>query len=116
MRPGGLFLIQYIEQMNWTYGPQRNTMLAHREGCQKGAPMHHKYDLFEKFPDGSSLWRACVVGLEGTRLHMSDLAKRSANKFYAMHLVSGKIVSYYLRQGAFRDSSKMGRRSRSAVA
>ncbi len=78
--------------------------------------MHHKYDLFEKFPDGSSLWRACVIGLEGTRLHMSDLAKRSSNKFYAMHLVSGKILSYDLRQGAFRDSSKMGRRSRSAVA
>ena len=54
--------------------------------------MHHKYDLFEKFPDGSSLWRACVIGLEGTRLHMFDLARRSTNQFYAMHLGSGKIV------------------------
>lgn len=78
--------------------------------------MHHKYDLFEKFPDGSSLWRACVVGLEGTRQHMSDLARRSSNKFYAMHLVSGKIVSHDLLHGAFRDPSKMGRRSKSAVA
>lgn len=78
--------------------------------------MHHKYDLFEKFPDGSSLWRACVVGLEHTRLHMSDLAKRSSNQFYAMHLKSGKIVSTEFLHGAFRVPAKIGRRSRSAVA
>ena len=70
--------------------------------------MNHKYDLFEKFPDGSSLWRACVIGLEGTRLHMSDLARRSSNQFYAMHVVSGKIVSLDLQQGAFRDALENG--------
>jgi hypothetical protein len=91
-------------------------MLVRQKGCRKGAPMHHKYDLFEKFPDGSSLWRACVVGLEGTRRHMTDLSKRSSNQFYAMHLVSGKIVSHDLHQGAFRISQKLGRRGRSAVA
>jgi hypothetical protein len=78
--------------------------------------MHHKYDLFEKFPDGSSLWRACVVGLEGTRRHMYDLAKRSSNRFYAMHLASGKIVPHDLQQDAFRVPSRIGRRTRSAVA
>jgi len=78
--------------------------------------MHHKYDLFEKFPDGSSLWRACVIGLEGSRRHMYDLAKRSSNQFYAMHLVSGKIVRHDLQHGAFPVPSRMGRRSRSAVA
>jgi len=78
--------------------------------------MHHKYDLFEKFPDGSSLWRACVIGLEGTRLHMFDLARRSTNQFYAMHLGSGKIVPLGLEQGAFSDPRKMGRRGRAAAA
>lgn len=54
--------------------------------------MKHRYDLFERFPDGSSLWRACVVGLKGSRWHVRDLARRSSNQFYAMHLESGKII------------------------
>jgi hypothetical protein len=78
--------------------------------------MHHKYDLFEKFPDGSSLWRACVIGLEGARRHMSDLARRSTNQFYAMHWVSGKIVPLNLHQAAPQSASKMERASRTAAA
>lgn len=78
--------------------------------------MHHKYDLFEKFPDGSSLWRACVIGLEGTRQHMFDMARRSSNQFYAMNVGSGKIVSLNLQSGVFNAHPKMGRRSRAAVA
>jgi hypothetical protein len=78
--------------------------------------MHHKYDLFEKFPDGSSLWRACVIGREVARQHMYDLARRSSNQFYAMHLVSGKIVPLNLHQDAFEPSSRMGRKGRAAAA
>ena len=78
--------------------------------------MNNMYDLFEKFPDGSSLWRACVIGLEGTRRHMFDLAQRSPNQFYAMHLVSGKIVRLDLQKGGFHLPSKVGRRSGAAAA
>jgi hypothetical protein len=86
------------------------------KGRQKGTPMSYVYDLFEKFPDGSSLWRACVIGLEGARLHVSDLARRSPNKFYAMNVANGKIVPLELPYAAFREGLKMGRRSKSAVA
>jgi len=78
--------------------------------------MQHIYDLFEKFPDGSSLWRACVVGLEGVRVHMRDLVKHSPNQFYAMHVASGKIVLHSHHQGKLRLASKSGRRSRAAAA
>jgi hypothetical protein len=78
--------------------------------------MNHRYDLFEKFPDGSSLWRACVIGLEGTRLHMFDLARRSPNQFYAMNVVNGKIVALDLQRDAFQVGPKMGRRGRAASA
>jgi hypothetical protein len=78
--------------------------------------MNHKYDLFEKFPDGSSLWRACVIGLEGTRLLMVDLARRSPNQFYAMNVVNGKIVALDLQEGAFQVPAKMGKRGRAASA
>ena len=78
--------------------------------------MTYEYDLFEKFPDGSSLWRACVIGLEGARTHVSDLARRSPNKFYAMNVASGKIMPIELAHGALHAGSKVGRRSRGAAA
>ncbi len=77
--------------------------------------MNHKYDLFEKFPDGSSLWRACVVGLKGTRQHMLDLSQQSPNRFYAMHLQTGKIVSDQLLSGILQNNARAGRRSRAAA-
>jgi hypothetical protein len=87
------------------------------KGRQKGTPMTYEYDLFEKFPDGSSLWRASVIGLEGAKIHVSALAQRSSNTFYAMNVESGKIVPLALpHSAAFRDGLKQGRRSRSAVA
>jgi len=78
--------------------------------------MTYVYDLFEKFPDGSSLWRACVIGLEGARLHVSDLSRRSPNTFYAMNVASGKIVPLNFPQAPFREGLKAGKRSTSAVA
>ncbi len=80
--------------------------------------MHRKFDLFEKFPDGSSLWRACVLGLDGTRHHLMELAKTSANRFYAMDIGTGKIVR---TDGNFGGVSlmaprKAGRGNKSAVA
>jgi hypothetical protein len=78
--------------------------------------MKHIYDLFEKFPDGSSLWRACVMGLDGARMHVADLAKRSPNKFYALHVMSGKLVSFDLGPGALSVSRKIERRSSVAAA
>ena len=77
--------------------------------------MNHEYDLFEKFPDGSSLWRACVIGLKGTRMHMVDLARRSPNQFYAMNVVNGKIVALDLRRAPLSSASKLDR-SRSTAA
>jgi hypothetical protein len=116
--PDGLDLMITIEQIDWTDGPQKTRMSLNSEGLQnqKGTPMHHKYDLFEKFPDGSSLWRSCVIGLEGARRHMFDLAQQSPNQFYAMHLMSGKIVCLDLQQGAFNVSSKTERRGSAASA
>jgi hypothetical protein len=77
--------------------------------------MKHEYDLFEKFPDGSSLWRACVIGLKGTRQCLQDLAQHSPNGFYALHLISGKRVSHALA-GATHNPRKIGKRGKAAVA
>jgi len=54
--------------------------------------MNRKYDLFERFSDGSSLWRACVTGLENTRIHLHQLSSQSANQYYAIDIAVGKVI------------------------
>lgn len=78
--------------------------------------MSPKYDLFERFPDGSSLWRACVVGLEAARSHMQHLALSSSNQFYAMHVRTGKIELLRHRPGHFAAPVNPGSRSTVAAA
>src|SRR6266849_10905264 len=57
-----------------------------------GASMIREYDLFEKFPDGSSLWRVSVSGLGNARLHLHELTRRSENQFYAIDITAGKTL------------------------
>jgi hypothetical protein len=47
---------------------------------------------------------------------MFDLSRRSPNRFYAMHVESGKIVSLDLQHGAMRAGLKLGKQSRAAAA
>jgi len=54
--------------------------------------MTREYDLFEKFPDGSSLWRASVSGLGNARIHLHELTRKSSNQFYAIDITGGKTL------------------------
>ena len=56
--------------------------------------MKREYDLFEKFSDGSSLWRDSVPGLEITRLRLQELAQKSENQFYAISLTTGEVLAF----------------------
>ena len=56
--------------------------------------MKNEHDLFEKFPDGSSLWRDSVSGFETTRLRLQELARRSENQFYAINLTTGEVLAF----------------------
>jgi hypothetical protein len=80
--------------------------------------MKHKYDLFEKFSDGSSLWRDLVLGSGTTRLRMRQLAQKSENQFYAINLITGKVLA--LTSGSdpqgFRPTLSPERRSKSQAA
>ena len=81
--------------------------------------MIREYDLFERFSDGSSLWRASILGLEGTQLHLRQLAGKSGNQFYAIDMVSGKIISTNPKRDGGIDllaNQRAGRRSKSAAA
>jgi hypothetical protein len=80
--------------------------------------MNHEYDLFEKFPDGSSLWRACVPGLENARLQLRELAQESKNQFYAIDIIAGKTLHLDWRQDVpgFRIPRKSRKRNNERIA
>jgi hypothetical protein len=44
------------------------------------------YDIFEKFPDGSTLWRACVRGRFEALRKINELAECSEHQFFMMDI------------------------------
>jgi CheY-like chemotaxis protein len=55
--------------------------------------MDREYDLFERLPDGSVLWRGTVSGLRQASLKLEEIAKATANKCFAMYMGSREIVA-----------------------
>jgi len=78
--------------------------------------MKHEYDLFEKFPDGSSLWRDSILGFETTHLRLQELAQRSENQLYAINLTTGEVLAFNSEHGAYflRPPSMTEKRSQAA--
>ena len=63
-------------------------------------PTHHKfpedstnrdYDIFEELPDGSTVWRASVFGMENVELRFRELAKETANRIFAVNLLDQSV-------------------------
>jgi hypothetical protein len=80
--------------------------------------MKDEFDLFEKFPDGSSLWRDSVLGFETARLRLQELAQRSKNQFYGINLRSGEVLFSNSERDAhgFRAGSRTEKQSKSQAA
>jgi hypothetical protein len=55
--------------------------------------MRHDFDIFEKFRDGSTLWRACVSGWYEAEREMQVLAGRSKSEFYAIDVQANEVVA-----------------------
>jgi hypothetical protein len=55
--------------------------------------MKSEFDLFERFPNGSSLWRGTYSEFEATCLQMQVLARGSENQFYAISLTTGEVLT-----------------------
>lgn len=47
----------------------------------------------EQFPDGSPLWRDHAVGLRSASLKLQEIAKHTQNECFAVHLLSGDVVT-----------------------
>jgi hypothetical protein len=55
--------------------------------------MRRDFDIFEKFPDGSTLWRACVRGQFEARRKMNELSERSENQFFMIDIQNNLLSS-----------------------
>jgi hypothetical protein len=44
------------------------------------------YDVFEEYPDGSTIWRTCVFGMGNVESKLRELAKETGNKLFALNL------------------------------
>ena len=55
--------------------------------------MRREFDIFEKFPDGSTVWRICVCGRYETERKLHSLSEHSENEFYAIEVPSGAYVT-----------------------
>jgi hypothetical protein len=59
--------------------------------------MRRDFDIFEKFSDGSTLWKACVRGRFDAQRKMNELAEQSENEFFMIdiqnNVLSPKVLA-----------------------
>lgn len=55
--------------------------------------MDREYDIFEKFPDDTQIWRTFVRGLVEARERVRQLSETSPNEFFAIHTPTGDVVA-----------------------
>ena len=66
----------------------------------KVSAMRHHYDIFEKFPDGSTIWRGNVPGWYEAQRKMYELAEQSKNEFYAIDIEANRLVTPSVKSGS----------------
>jgi hypothetical protein len=54
--------------------------------------MRQVYEVFERFPDGSTLWRACVIGRFEARRRMQELEEHSENGFFLIDVPAEDVL------------------------
>jgi len=59
---------------------------------ERGVTMRRDYDVFEKFPDGSTLWRVCVSGRYEALRKVQELRERSENEFFTLDIQSHEFM------------------------
>lgn len=55
--------------------------------------MDRIYDIFEKMPDGSLIWRAVVNGHEEGIAQLKTLAAQTENELHMMHVPTKTVIA-----------------------
>jgi hypothetical protein len=64
--------------------------------------MRRNYDVFEKFPDGSTLWCACVAGRYEAQRKMHELAENSESEFFLIDIQAGQHLPFNVQRASTR--------------
>ena len=64
--------------------------------------MRPEYDIFEKLPDGSSIWRVCVPGQYEAERKLDELAEHSENEFFAIEINSRQLQPFIVLRNNLR--------------
>jgi len=67
--------------------------------------MKRDYDIFERLPDGSTVWRAWVSGQFETQRKIQELAEHSGNEFIAIDIQAGMPLASNPRSKAKKAAS-----------
>lgn len=49
--------------------------------------LNRDYDIFEELSDGSTVWRACVFGMDNVELKLREMARETSNSLFAVNLL-----------------------------
>ena len=69
--------------------------------------MRPEYDIFEKLPDGSSIWRGCGLGQYDTERKLQDLGEHSVNDFFAIEINSRQLQPFIVLHSNSREQIAM---------
>jgi hypothetical protein len=58
--------------------------------------MERNFDVLEKLPDGSTIWRTCASGQTDAQQKLQDLAQHSENEFYSIDIETGELLPFEL--------------------
>src|SRR2546429_9658341 len=61
--------------------------------ARRGVAVYRAYDIFEVMPDGSTIKRAAVSGLEFAKLAAEELSKRTTNECLASDEKTHQVVA-----------------------
>jgi hypothetical protein len=93
----------------------RDPIRAKEQLSDEVPSMRRDYDVFEKFPDGSTLWRACVAGRYEAQRKMHELAEASDSEFFLIDIQAGNHLPFALpRAAAPRGNTRPMARNASA--
>ena len=54
--------------------------------------IEREYDLFERFPDGSPIWRGRASGLKEADTKLRSIANATSNECFALYLPTKEVV------------------------
>jgi hypothetical protein len=67
--------------------------------------MDRQYDIFERLPDGSVIWRTSIPGLENALAELKKFSQLSPNEFFVFHSPTNETIARINASALEQDGS-----------